>query len=84
MNDFDIEKVRWWNIWKCNQACDMAKDAASTIISRTRTMTQWGYEPAVGTALADAEDKLTEALFAVKVAREEYERIAKPVLQAAE
>jgi hypothetical protein len=93
-NEFDIAKFRWWNMMKLNQACDMAKQAAETIQSRTRAMAQWTYEPTAGKGLADADEVLTEArnallvlteaLLAVQVARMEYERMTKPAMQAAE
>lgn len=74
-NDFDLERSRWYNLMKVGLACRSTKTDAETIIKRSRNLGKFEYEPTAGKELADAENALTEALFAVQVARAEYERI---------
>lgn len=84
MSDFDLEKSRWFNLMKLGNACRSTKADAETIIQRARNLGKFEYEPTAAAELEKAETALTEALFAVKVAREEYRRVANPALEAAE
>ncbi len=73
-NDFDLDKSRWYNLMKLGMSARNSKVDAASIIERARNLGKFEYEPTAGQLLADAENNLTEALFAVKVAREEYEK----------
>lgn len=82
---FGIENSRWYSLMKCGLACRNAKQDAADIIKHSRNLGKLGgYEPTAGKELADAENNLTEALFAIKIARQEYEHITNPKLAAAE
>lgn len=72
-NDFDLDKSRWYNLMKLGLASRNAKVDAAAIIERARNLGKYEYEPTAGKELAEAETQLAEALFAVRVAREEYE-----------
>lgn len=84
MADFDLDNSRWYCMMKIGLACKNSKQNAADIIDRTRVLGSFEYEPTIGSELSQAEMALSEALFAVKVAREEYENHAKPTLVAAE
>lgn len=71
--DFDLENSRWYSLMKVGLHCRNAKNDAEQIIKRARNLGKFEYEPTAGSELAKAEDALTEALFAVKAARSEYE-----------
>lgn len=80
-----------FNITLCDLGCRQAKDAAALIIKHARNLTRLKYMPEIGSQLAAADAKLTEAnnmlteaRFAVVTARLEYEKNTKPYLVAAE
>lgn len=80
-----------YNITLCDLGCRQSKDAAALIIKHARNLTKLKYMPEIGSQLAAADLKLTEAnnmlaeaRFAVKTARAEYEKNTTPHLVAAE
>ena len=84
MSDFDLNKSRWYNTMKVGLATKAIKRDAATVIDRSRILANFEYDATIGKELADAETAATEALFALKTARLEYENNAGRILQAAE
>lgn len=80
-DDFSLERSRWWNTMKLGLCCKAIKSNAACVIERAGVLAGFSYDAPTGAALAEAETELTEALLAIKVARESYERVT---LQAAE
>ncbi len=83
-NDFDLNKSRWYNTMKVGLATKAIKRDAATVIDRSRILANFEYDATIGKDLADAETAATEALWALTVARREYEQKATPALVAAE
>lgn len=74
MNDFDLDRSRWYSLMKLGLASRYAKNDAADIIKWAGNLGRFEYEPSAGTELAQAETALSEALLAVKLARSEYEK----------
>lgn len=84
MSDFDLDTSRWYNMMRIGLATRDAKNSAAIVIERTRHLGKFEFEPTILTELVNAETALSEALFAVKTAKEEYRRVTNPTLVAAE
>lgn len=77
-DEFNLDKSRWYNTMMIGQQTKTAKNSAAVIIERTRHLLKYEYDPVIGTELAQAETELSEALLAVKLAREEFQKHAMP------
>lgn len=80
--DFDLDKSRWYNTMMIGQNAKYTKDTAALIIKHARNLGNFEFDPVVLTEIAKAKDALTEALFAVTVAQEEYQQHTKQLVAA--
>lgn len=81
-DDFSLDKSRWYQTMKVGLHGERVKNEAEFLARHSTVLANFSYDGVIGTELANAELALEEALLAVKVARETYERVTK--LQAAE
>jgi hypothetical protein len=83
MADFDLDNSRWFNTMRVNHSARYLRDNCAALTKHCNVLSTFTHDAVMSQTLANAELALTDALLAVQLARENYERHTKPALKVA-